>query len=102
MATKGSNAKSWSGDLSLKPGPCYTCRNFRGWVRDSATRWAIWCSALDPRMNCVFRDYEHGCWRLEREPGSDDGEPVPAAAMTIRRLYGRNVPGKKGEWVPDY
>lgn len=53
-------------------------------------------------MNCVFRDYEHGCWRLEREPGSDDGEPVPAAAMTIRRLYGRNVPGKKGEWVPDY
>lgn len=100
VATKGSSERSWTTGLDLKPGPCYSCIHFRGWYQDGP-QWGVWCPEINRGILTVFYGHEGGCWRLEREPGSDDAEPIPAAAMTMRQLYG-STRRRRCEWMPPY
>ncbi len=55
---------SW---FQFEVGPCRTCRYFEGWIWD---REAVRCAQIGRFSNAAT-----GCWRWEREPGSDDEEP---------------------------
>lgn len=69
-AMGNSSAGSWR--PQVETGPCHSCKHFVEWKWDGQ-RKGVRCATA---MVQFFRPLD-GCWRWEREPGTDD-EDAPA------------------------